>query len=90
MAQRSKMEKFLKVVLSGQAENAESYMRQAHKGLIAKGLSDQHFNRVAGHLKDVLDELDVPGHLQTEIMAAVAGLKDAVLNRAQVIDLAAC
>ncbi len=88
VSQRGKMEKFLRLAFSGKAQNAEVYMREAHKRLAAKGLNDGHFDRVAGHLQAVLEELGVAPAHQAQIMAAVGSLRDAVLNRATVVDLA--
>jgi hemoglobin len=46
-----------------------------------KGLSDPHFDAVAKHLNDTLNELSVPAELVTQIMGAAAGLRNAVLDR---------
>lgn len=80
-AQRGKQKKFLRLLLSGKADDADAYMRKAHAPLVEKGLNDEHFNAVAGHLQSTLAELGVPAEILDQIMAAAAGLKDAILNR---------
>ena len=45
-----------------------------------KGLSDVHFNAVAGHLKSTLSELNVPGPVIAEVLAIVETTRGAVLG----------
>lgn len=80
-AQSAKQKKFLTLLLSGKAADAEDYMRRAHAPLIEKGLNEDHFNAVAGHLQSTLAGLGVPADILDQIMGAAAGLKDAVLNK---------
>ncbi len=81
-AQNAKQRSFFTALFKAEATDVESYMRSAHADLVAqKGLSDPHFDAVAGHLNDTLVELGVPDPLVGEIMGAAAGLRDAVLNR---------
>ena len=57
-------------------------LREAHKRLVEeKGLSDTHFNAVAAHLQETLEELAVPEKLIREVMAIVGSTQDDVLNR---------
>ncbi|NVJ98672.1 MAG: group 1 truncated hemoglobin [Alphaproteobacteria bacterium] len=80
--QSAKQKAFFTTIFKGDTAGADAYMRRAHKGLVDnKGLSDPHFNAVAGHLQATLQELEVPADLITQIMGAAAGLKNAVLNR---------
>lgn len=80
-AQATKQKKFLKLLLSGKAADSEDYMRRVHAPLVEKGLNEDHFNAVAGHLQSTLAGLGVPGEILDQIMGAAAGLKDAVLNK---------
>ena len=76
-----KMQLFLGQLLAGALEDVDAYMRRSHEGVVAEGLDDAHFDAVAGHLQDTLNELGVPGDLVNEIMTAAASLRTAVLNR---------
>lgn len=53
-------------------------MRDAHSGM---NLTESHFNSVAGHLVDTLEELNVPGSLIDEVVKIALSVKDDVLNR---------
>ena len=83
--QRSKMRKFLTLLLSGRADGAHNYMEHAHARVVAAGLNDAHFDAVAGHLQATLQELGVPDNLVETIMAAAAGLRPAVLGRTDAV-----
>ena len=57
-------------------------MRKSHAHLVhQKGLSDHHFDAIAQHLNDALNDLDVPIEQKDQIMDATTNLKDAVLDR---------
>ena len=56
-------------------------LREGHAHLVAKGLNDDHFNAVAGHLQATLEELNVPGDLIIEVMTIAGSTRDDVLNR---------
>jgi hemoglobin len=56
-------------------------LRQAHKRLVAQGLSDQHFDSVARHLHDVMVELGVPQKEIAEALAVVETTRAEVLDR---------
>ena len=80
--QSRKQKAFFTTVFKGESAGADAYMRRAHEALVKdKGLADEHFDAVAGHLNATLNELNVPTHLTDQIMGAAAGLRDAVLNR---------
>jgi hemoglobin len=53
-------------------------MKQAHRG---RGITQDHFDRVAGHLSDALLVAGVPGHLADQIIAAVAPLSADIVSR---------
>ena len=73
---------FLTMAFGGPTKYEGQDLTDSHSHLVKKqGLSDQHFDAVAGHLKDTLTELNVPEELVGEVMAIVAGTRDAVLGR---------
>lgn len=75
---------FLTMAFGGPTTYEGKDLTEAHAHLVKKqGLSDQHFDAVAGHLKDTLTELNVPEELVGEVMTIVAGTRNAVLGRAQ-------
>ena len=77
-----KQKGFFTSLFKAEAKGVEEYMRRVHKRLVdEKGLSDDHFNAVAGHLNTTLVELSVKPELVDTIMEAAAGLHDSVLNR---------
>ncbi len=81
-AMRRKQKMFFAAVFKGETAGADGYMRSAHKRLVDEGrIGDAHFDAVALYLQATLEDLSVPGHLVRQIMAAAAGLRNAVLNR---------
>ena len=81
-SQHRKQKGFFTSLFKAEAKGVEEYMRRVHKRLVdEKGLSDDHFNAVAGHLNTTLVELSVKPELVDTIMEAAAGLHDSVLNR---------
>jgi hemoglobin len=79
--QKSKQVAFLSTVFGGPTRYSGEDLRQAHGHLVARGLSDQHFDAVADHLKSTLEELSLPATLVEEIMAIVESTRNDVLNR---------
>lgn len=75
--QIAKQKAFLTMAFGGPNDYSGDDMRTAHAHL---ALEEKHFTAVAGHLKDTLEELDVPGELQDEVMAIAASTHDDVLN----------
>lgn len=81
-SQSKKQKLFLTTVLNGTSKGAATYMQKSHKHLVDEhGLTDAHFDSVAGHLQDTLEVLSVPGDLIGQIMTNVGGLRDAVMDR---------
>jgi hemoglobin len=68
---------FLGQALGGPERYRGRDVAVAHHGL---GITDRHFDAVAGHLIATLDELAVPQHRTDQIIAIVAGLRPAVVN----------
>ena len=79
--QESKLVAFLSTVFAGPTRYSGEGLRQAHRHLVARGLSDHHFDAVAYHLQSALEELAVPATLVEEIMAIVESTRNDVLNR---------
>lgn len=79
--QSRKQAAFFSALLSGESQNIAKYMALAHEKPVAQGMTDAHFDRVAKHLQDTLNELKVPQHLVEQIMSAAASLRDPVMGR---------
>lgn len=56
-------------------------LRRAHQRLVAEGLSDLHFDKVAQHLHDAMQDLGVPAGEIAEALAIVETTRAEVLNR---------
>ncbi len=56
-------------------------LRRAHARLVENGLSDDHFDAVAFHLKAAMEELNVANDLIDEAMETVETTRDDILNR---------
>lgn len=80
--QRRKQVMFLTVAFGGPAAYSGEGMRAAHRRLVEeKGLSDEHFDAVVGHLGDTLAELGVEDGLIAEVAAVAETVRDDVLGR---------
>jgi hemoglobin len=80
-AQTAKQVAFMTWAFGGPSRHKGRDLRTAHADLVRQGLSDRHFDAVAGHLAATLEELGVPGNLIREAMDIVAGTRREVLNR---------
>ncbi len=81
-AQSKKQIAFLAWAFGGPDEYKGRDLTIAHARLVRdEGLGDAHFDAVAKHLSDTLDELKVPAAEHAEVMEIVAGTRDAVLGR---------
>lgn len=78
--QRKMQKAFLSQVLGGPQQYSGKAMRAAHKRQVEEGMGIEHFNHVATHLQNTLQELNVPGDLVSEIMTTAASTKDDVLG----------
>lgn len=79
--QRNKQKAFLSMAFGGPDEYSGKDLREAHAPLVEKGLNDDHFDAVAGHLDATLRELGLADDLIGEVMAIAGGTRDDVLNR---------
>lgn len=68
---------FVSMALGGPKEYAGQAMKAAHTG---RGIREQHFNSVAGHLSGALKWAGVGDEDVDTIIGVVAGLKDDVVE----------
>lgn len=80
-AQRAKQKAFLTMAFGGPARYSGKDLRTAHAKLVANGLSDAHFDAVAGHLGATLKELGVAQPLIDEVLAIAGSTRNDVLGR---------
>jgi hemoglobin len=79
--QWAKQKAFLTMAFGGPHEYSGKDLRTAHEKLVAEGLNDSHFDKVAGHLQATLEELGVDADAIGEVMAIAGSTRDDVLNR---------
>ena len=79
--QRGKMKAFFMMALGGPVKFTGKDMRHAHIHLVKVGLTDVHFDRVAIHLDDVLEQNGVPIELREIIANVVEQCRPDVLDR---------
>ncbi len=79
--QRAKQKSFLTMMFGGPHAYTGKDLREAHKRLVDDGMNDSHFDVVAVHLQNALEELGVSGDLVKEVMTLAASTRDDVLNR---------
>jgi hemoglobin len=80
-AQTRKQVAFMAWAFGAPAEYKGRDLRTAHAGLVARGLTDAHFDAVAGHLQATLKELGVTDDLIGEALTIVGSVRKDVLNR---------
>lgn len=80
--QSRKQVAFMAWAFGGPSEFKGRNLRAAHAHLVSSmGLSDVHFDAVAGHLHSTLRELSIEEPLINEAMTIVASTRDQVLGR---------
>lgn len=79
--QRGKMKAFLMMALGGPIKFTGKDLRHAHVHLVKAGLSDEHFDKVAVYLDDVLEVNSVSVDLRETIASVVEQCREAVLDR---------
>lgn len=72
---------FMTMAFGGPHAYGGRELRDAHSGLVKRGLDDSHFDRVAALLGETLSELGVNSTAAAEALALVAGTRDHVLSR---------
>lgn len=78
---RRKQSVFMTYAFGGAPSYSGASMRAAHAGSVAQGLTDKHFDQVAGHLQDTLESLGLSDDLVSEVIGIVATTRDDVLGR---------
>jgi hemoglobin len=72
---------FMTMAFGGPHNYTGHDLRTAHARLVSRGLGDDHFAAVAGHLQDTLVALSVPTPLIGEVMSIVGSTKSEVLSQ---------
>lgn len=79
--QAAKQKAFLTMVLGGPSAYTGKDMRAAHAPLVARGLTDAHFDAVVENLGATLKELGVADALIAQVAAAAATTRNDVLGK---------
>jgi len=79
--QHAKQKAFLTMAFGGPAHYSGADMRRGHAHLVARGLTDSHFDAVAGHLAATLTELGVAPELIAQVLVIAGGTREDVLGR---------
>ena len=79
--QAAKQKAFLTMVFGGPNAYTGRDLRTAHAPMVAKGLTDLHFDAVMEHLGATLVELGVPGELVAQMAATAETTRRDVLGR---------
>ena len=72
---------FLSALLGATDESDQIDLYDVHRELIADGLSDEQFDRVARHLRTAALDLGLRVDLINELMAEVGSLRDSFFGR---------
>jgi hemoglobin len=70
---------FFAAALGGPHTYAGAPMRQVHQG---RGIGQEHFDLVAGHLVAALDKAGVPEEIINQIVGVIAPLAEDIVSRA--------
>lgn len=76
---KGKQVEFFAAALGGPQIYTGAPMRQVHQG---RGIGQEHFDRVAGHLVAALGEAGVPDETISQIVGAIAPLAGDIVSRA--------
>ena len=79
--QKGKQKAFLAKALGGAVKYSGKNLQDAHAHLVAKGLNQDHFDAVIGHLETTLIELKVPKDLRVAALEIAKGTKNDVLGK---------
>ena len=79
--QIAKQKAFLTMVFGGPAAYSGKDMRNAHSGLVSKGLNDSHVDAVVENLGAALRELGVAEPLIAQVAAIAESVRGQVLSR---------
>lgn len=80
--QQYKQKVFLTMVLGGPTQFSGKDLRKAHERLVnEQGLTDLHFDRVVGHLRAALEEVNASEEDIDGVIAIAEGTRNDVLSR---------
>ena len=79
--QKGKQKAFLAKALGGAVKYSGKNLQDAHAHLVAKGLNQDHFDAVIGHLETTLIELKVPKNLREAALEIAKGTQNDVLGK---------
>ncbi|HWB76828.1 MAG TPA: group 1 truncated hemoglobin [Nannocystaceae bacterium] len=79
-AQINKQIAFMTMAFGGPNKYSGRDLRTAHAKLVQRGLGHAHFDAVAQHLSDTLDELGVASEVRDDVLALVGGTRKDVLG----------
>lgn len=79
--QIAKQKAFLTMVTGGPNNYDGRDMREGHKRLVDKGMTDEHVDAVIKHLGETLRELGVADQDIADVAAVAESVRDHVLNR---------
>lgn len=80
-ALRNSQMAFVTYAFGGPENYSGKNLRTAHANAVQHGLNDNHFDAVAKHLAESMQELSVPQELIDEAMAIVGTTRSDVLNK---------
>ncbi len=79
--QAAKQKAFLTYAFGGPNHYSGKEMRAAHAHLVTRGLDETHFNAVANHLRETLEELKAPESLISQVLTIAESTRTDVLGR---------
>jgi hemoglobin len=80
-AQIKKQIAFMTMAFAGPSRYTGRDLRTAHAKLVARGLSDSHFDAVQIHLRETLEELGIDGATVREVAGIVETTRRDVLGK---------
>jgi two-component system chemotaxis sensor kinase CheA len=78
---RNKQKAFLTFAFGGESKYTGKTLIEAHRSLVDRGLSDQHFKVMIEHFRGTLSELNVPEALIEEATSIVLLTRDEILSK---------
>ncbi len=79
--QKAKQRAFLAMAFGGPATSRTVDLTESHAASVAKGMTDEHFDAVVGHLGATLDAMGVPADDIAEVAAIAETTRDAIFGR---------
>ncbi|SCA55962.1 putative Group 1 truncated hemoglobin GlbN [Candidatus Terasakiella magnetica] len=80
-AQQQKQVDFLSDIFGGPKLDHELDLRAVHRPLVARGMNESHFNKVAEHVIDILREMHTEESDITAAIEKIATFKDDILDQ---------